>query len=121
MGFAIPEPFCWDESFKVFYDMLDDEHKGLFQGIFNMAKDPKDAGALSWLVTKVDEHFTDEEAEMTKHNYADIGPHQAAHKSFLDKIRGLSTPVDDATVKFAKEWLVNHIKVTDFKYKGKLE
>nr|AQV13642.1 hemerythrin [Galathowenia oculata]AQV13666.1 hemerythrin [Heteromastus filiformis]AQV13773.1 hemerythrin [Themiste pyroides] len=120
MSFPIPEPYVWDESFRVFYDNLDDEHKGLFDAVFKVAGSPKDAGALSHLVTVTDNHFTNEQGMMKAANYGDFSTHCAAHKGFLDKIRGLKAPVDDATIKFAKEWLVNHIKGTDFKYKEKL-
>ena len=43
------------------YDKLDEEHKGLFQGIFKCAENPGDAAALEALFNKVVEHFTTEE------------------------------------------------------------
>nr|AQV13750.1 hemerythrin [Phascolosoma agassizii] len=120
MSFEIPEPYVWDESFKVFYDNLDDEHKGLFKGIFAVAAKPPDGNALSTLVTAVDDHFKYEEGEMQKNKYADYPSHKKIHDEFLGKLRGLKAPVDDKTVHFAKNWLVQHIKTIDFQYKGKL-
>nr|AQV13780.1 hemerythrin [Thysanocardia nigra] len=120
MGFDIPEPYVWDESFKVFYDNLDDEHKGLFQGVFGVAADQASGAALANLCQVTESHFKDEEGMMTKAKYGAFGPHKQAHDEFLGKIKGLSAPVDDGTVAYAKDWLVNHIKGTDFKYKGKL-
>ena len=120
MSYPIPEPYCWDESFKVFYDLLDEEHKGLFKGVFDVAKAPGDACALAHLKDVVEKHFTDEEEMMTKANYSDIGPHKQAHAEFVAKLKGLAAPVSADTIQYAKEWLVNHIKGTDFKYKGKL-
>jgi len=43
------------------YEKLDEEHKGLFKGIFDVAAAPGDAGALSGLVGKVKSHFETEE------------------------------------------------------------
>lgn len=43
------------------YDLLDEEHKGLFKGVFDVAKAPGDAGALAHLKDVVDKHFKDEE------------------------------------------------------------
>eukprot|EP00920_Eleutheroschizon_duboscqi_P018289 GHVT01043616.1.p1 GENE.GHVT01043616.1~~GHVT01043616.1.p1 ORF type:complete len:121 (+),score=25.81 GHVT01043616.1:106-468(+) len=120
MGYDIPEPYVWDESFKVFYANLDEEHKGLFQGVFNVAGDKGSADKLSALVGAVDKHFKNEEGMMQAKSYADFPAHKQAHEAFLGKIKGLKAPVDDATVAFAKDWLVTHIKGTDFKYKGKL-
>jgi len=120
MGFDIPEPFVWDESFKVFYEQLDEEHKGLFQGIFAVAANKGDGAALASLVKKVKDHFSFEESMMQKAKYADFDSHKKLHVEFVGKISALSCPVDDATVTFAKDWLVNHIKGIDFKYKGKL-
>lgn len=120
MGFPIPEPYCWDESFKVFYETLDAEHRGLFDGVFKCAANRGDGGALSGLVAAVKAHFSTEEGMMKKANYADFPAHHKMHEEFVAKISGLKCPLDDATINFAKEWLVNHIKTTDFKYKGKL-
>nr|AQV13574.1 hemerythrin [Ancistrosyllis groenlandica]AQV13691.1 hemerythrin [Naineris laevigata]AQV13701.1 hemerythrin [Alitta succinea]AQV13732.1 hemerythrin [Pectinaria gouldii] len=120
MGYDIPEPYVWDESFKVFYDKLDEEHKGLFKGLFDVAGDKASAGKLAHLVGAVDAHFKNEESMMQAKSYADFPTHKQAHEAFLSKIKGLKAPVDDATVHFAKDWLVTHIKGTDFKYKGKL-
>jgi hemerythrin family non-heme iron protein len=120
MGFEIPEPYVWDESFRVFYETLDEEHKGLFQAVFDVAAARSDAGKLAALVSKTVAHFTTEEGMMQAKNYPDFPAHKQIHETFVAKIKGLSTPVDDATVNFAKDWLVNHIKATDFKYKGLL-
>nr|AQV13591.1 hemerythrin [Arichlidon gathofi]AQV13718.1 hemerythrin [Oligochaeta sp. EP-2017] len=120
MGYDIPEPYVWDDSFKVFYENLDEEHKGLFKGIFDCAKAPGDGNALSHLLKVVCEHFSDEEGMMQKANYGDFAVHKQMHDDFVAKLKGLSCPLSPDTIHFAKDWLVNHIKGTDHKYKGKL-
>jgi hemerythrin family non-heme iron protein len=120
MGYDIPEPYCWDKSFEVFYASIDEEHKGLFNGIFDCAKAPGDAAALKNLLANVVAHFSNEEGMMQKANYEHFASHQKLHVEFVDKLKGLSCPLDAATITFAKDWLVQHIKGVDFKYKGKL-
>ena len=120
MGFDIPEPYVWDESFKVFYEQLDKEHQGLFQGIFACAAARSDAGKLASLTKLVKEHFSYEEGQMSKAGYSDLASHAKIHAEFVTKLENLSCPLDDATINFAKDWLVQHIKGIDFKYKGKL-
>lgn len=115
----IPEPFVWEESFKVFYENLDEEHRGLFDGIFKCAADRGNKGLLEALANKVKAHFTNEEKMMDKASYA-CADHKQKHADFVTKLNSLSTPLDDGSINFAKEWLVDHIKETDFKYKGKL-
>nr|ASW22281.1 hemerythrin [Marphysa sanguinea]ASW22298.1 hemerythrin [Selachohemecus olsoni] len=117
---TIPEPFVWDESFCVFYKQLDDEHKGLFQGIFDCAANKGDAGALKTLSDRVSKHFRNEEGAMDAASY-ECKDHKQKHKDFEAVLAGLSCPLADDKIHYAKDWLVNHIKGTDFKYKGKLK
>nr|AQV13678.1 hemerythrin [Magelona berkeleyi] len=118
--FKIPEPYIWDESFRVFYDNLDEEHKNLFKGIFNVAGDRGSQTNYDSLLKVVKHHFADEEGMMSKANYGGFAGHKAAHDDFVDKLSGLKTPLSDGDVNYAKEWLVNHIKGIDFKYKKQL-
>nr|ASW22283.1 hemerythrin [Micromenia fodiens] len=120
MGFDVPEPYVWDESFRVDYDTIDTEHKGLFVAIFDCCKAPADGGKLSFLVQKVVDHFATEEKMFAAANYADAAGHKKIHDEFVAKIKTLSAPIDAATGDFAKNWLVNHIKGIDTKYMGKL-
>ncbi|CAH1796368.1 unnamed protein product [Owenia fusiformis] len=122
MSFEIPEPYVWDDSFCVFYALLDDEHKGLFKGIFDLAAKPTDAAVLGSLISLVEKHFADEEEMMIAKKYDEklLTPHQKAHRDFVSDLKGLAAPVNKDSIDFAKKWLVNHIKGTDFKYKGRL-
>ena len=43
---------------------------------------------------------------MDKAGYDGVRPHKRAHKDFLSKIKGLSAPLSDATIDYAKEWSV---------------
>jgi len=116
----IPEPFKWDQSFAVFYQRLDDEHRGLFDGIFAVAASPGDAGVLSSLKTKVADHFKYEESEYEKVGGYDVAGHKAKHAEFLKAAGGVNVPVSTDQVVFMKQWLVDHITNTDFTYKGKM-
>nr|AQV13623.1 hemerythrin [Delaya leruthi] len=121
MGFEIPEPFKWDESFRVFYENLDEQHKGLFNAIFDCAKSPGDAAALSHLDKVIVAHFANEEQMMTAKSYDGYKEHKTAHDDFVATLKGLKTPLSNDNLHYAKDWLVNHIKGIDFKYKGKLK
>eukprot|EP00092_Neocalanus_flemingeri_P009425 GFUD01010140.1.p1 GENE.GFUD01010140.1~~GFUD01010140.1.p1 ORF type:complete len:120 (-),score=32.39 GFUD01010140.1:93-452(-) len=116
----IPEPFKWDESFAVFYQQIDDEHKGLFDGIFAVHASPGDAAVLDSLKGKVVAHFTYEEGQYEKVADHDVAGHKAKHAEFLKAAGGINTPVSTDQVIFMKQWLVDHITNTDFTYKGKL-
>ena len=43
---------------------------------------------------------------MVKANYSDTANHKQIHKDFLAKIKSLKAPLDDASLKWAKEWWV---------------
>nr|AQV13694.1 hemerythrin [Nephtys incisa] len=120
MVFEIPDPFKWNESFRTFYEQIDEEHKGLFDGIFACCE-KNDAATLQALVAKVKEHFENEEKLMTEKKYSDLDAHKAIHAKFIGDLNGLSAPLKDDKIIYAKEWLVNHIKGTDFKYKDQLD
>merc|ERR1711890_1418 len=117
---AIPEPFKWDESFAVFYARLDDEHRGLFDGIFAVAASPNDAAVLAALKTLVVNHFSYEESQYEKIPGYDVAGHKAKHAEFLKAAGPLQVPITPAQVIFMKQWLVDHITNTDFTYKGKI-
>ncbi|MRC56899.1 hypothetical protein GH877_30015, partial [Bacillus thuringiensis] len=87
---------------------------------FNCATDPANATLITKLYDVTAAHFSEEEGMMDKANYSDVTSHKQIHKGFLEKINELKTPLDDTTINWAKQWLVDHIMTIDFKYKGLL-
>nr|AQV13738.1 hemerythrin [Pectinaria gouldii] len=120
MPFTVPEPYCWDDSFMTFYDQVDNEHKGLFQIIFDVAINPICSETLKKCLDLMVAHFTYEQGVMIRANYHGFPAHKAAHDEFIGKLSRLTAPVNSDDVDFCKDWLVQHVKNFDFDYRGKL-
>ncbi|XP_013413158.1 myohemerythrin [Lingula anatina] len=116
---AMPEPYVWDRTFRTFYDKIDEQHMALFVGLFNVAESNLDED-VELAVKVFTKHFHDEEEMMKAANYENYEEHVKIHKAFLDDMKLWQSPVAGSTIAIAKDWLVNHIKIQDFKYKGKL-
>merc|ERR1712112_259786 len=118
--FSVPDPYRWDESFTVKMPQIDDEHRGLFNGILLVERENNEEN-LKAATVKYHDHFTFEEG-LFKQTMSDdyIEDHLGKHKAFLDRFDKWTSPVPEAELTWAKNWLVQHIKNTDFKYVGSL-
>merc|ERR1712142_823429 len=118
--YPVPDPYRWDESFTVELPRIDDEHRGLFNAILLIERD-NTKEHLTDAYIKYRDHFEYEEGlfSQTKDDeYVDS--HKMKHKTFMDKMTGWSAPVSQDQLNWAKNWLVQHIKNTDFEYVGEM-
>ena len=129
------EQFQWKEAYSVGTPALDDQHKTLISLINELDTIEREGGGdlrdvmdkLDWYV---DEHFTLEENMMADAGYEDLDAHAAKHREFCDWLKAAKTHMatvgigHDALLKaindHLKEWLAEHILVSDMAYKNKL-
>ena len=114
--FPVPDPYRWDESFAVEMPQIDDEHRGLFNGILLIERDNNENN-LKKVAIKFQDHFTLEEhlfKQTMSNEY--IADHIGKHTDFLARFGTWTSPVPESELTWAKNWLVQHIKNTDFKY-----
>jgi len=116
----VPIPYVWDESFATMYKKLDDEHRYLFQKIWECFESRDSQYCLLNMVANMQAHFTSEEASMKASKHDNYTRHKQVHDAYMEKLKHFTVPVADKDIKYCMSWLVNHIKNTDFKYKGKL-
>ena len=119
----VPNPYIWDNSFAVFYKQMDDEHKPLFSCLEDLTHDADNADLLSSCLASYEEHFANEQKfflESATYPAEEAYQHINKHNAFFATMRGVSSPVPDKWLSYAKNWLVQHIKNTDFRYKGKM-
>ena len=119
MATTIPSPFNWDSSFCVGNNELNEQHKKLFALINALDANRSSASALKELLDFVVVHFKTEEDLFAKVNFSDSASHKETHDKFVQDALNLKS-VGDAEIQFIKQWLVNHIKGSDMKYKGVL-
>ncbi len=119
----------WDQSLSVGDPTIDADHKHLID-LFNQLHDAMSAGkgrdsmdgTLRELVRYTQEHFAREERAMERTRYPEMDAHKAEHRKLIEQVSGLmkeweagKSSVTIHTMQFLRDWLTNHIKVTDTK------
>ncbi|KAI0215506.1 Myohemerythrin, partial [Lamellibrachia satsuma] len=120
MAFEIPAPYVWDESFRVFHDNIDAEHKAIFEAVVTCSKNPSSAAYINTFCKVTEDHFKDEEGMMKKAKYSDYINHQQIHNDFLMKIKTLKTPLDEASVSWVKQCFVMRSALERFLVQAKM-
>ena len=119
----------WQEAYSVGSALMDNHHKELVRmtnELFRGCERNEDVfpflRTIQNAVNYAKTHFSVEERIMQKINYPEYSLHKAEHESFVLELlkqmnnfeQGKCTSLDFAL--FLKNWLLNHIAVTDKKY-----
>ena len=126
-------PTTWNNSFSVGIEQIDDQHKDLFNCIADLEKsvanpDEKQRwNSIHYSIMKLQDyvriHFSVEECLMEVLGYPGRAAHIREHNKFVKVVSDLerrSITQNNITaneiVEFLRDWLVNHIAVTDQDY-----
>ena len=122
----------WDDKYSVGLSIVDEEHKELI-GILNKAVFAKEHNVnpeeikevLREMTIYVLTHFKTEETYMIEFNYPEYQYHKEEHHDFsiktiayLDKVIKGDYQIANEILEYLKQYLVNHIQVTDKNYIG---
>ena len=125
----------WTEKYSVGMDEIDNQHKGLviiIKEVFNLMSEGQAKNKLNeifdHLTDYTKKHFYTEEKMMIKYAYSSYDEHVEEHSKFIDKLESLKSEFKDGKVTISlevlsllKDWLLNHILISDKKYAPILE
>jgi len=122
----------WLDELSVGVKLFDDDHKKLVGFVNKLHMGMKSGegiasmtGVLDGLVNYTVEHFKHEEDLFKEHSYPGYEAHKNEHQALVKKVgefqeqlqQGKSSFTFELMI-FLRDWLVNHIKGTDMKYKA---
>jgi hemerythrin len=125
----------WTEEMSVGVPRLDDHHRRLIDltnqlGTAIAAGDTQatTGAVLGELIRYVYYHFGEEERLMEAAGYAELASHRQHHKAMAEHVRDLEERYDrdpDAVMtqdlhSFLADWLINHIRSEDLRYRAAL-
>ncbi len=120
----------WNNKYSVRISIIDEEHKKLF-GIINKTIDAKEHNdneeelkdVLEEMTRYALEHFETEEAYMIEFDYPEYYSHSEEHYGFItktiayfDRVVNGDYHISNELLEYLKQWVVNHIQVTDRQY-----
>lgn len=119
----------WDDSFKIGVELIDRQHKALFDAMdalyaaCSVGKGRQEVvKTAEFLENYVVKHFSDEEVLQQKSGYPKYRAHKKIHDDFIAQVRTLKNDIAEhgpTIVSVAKMntmlsgWLLNHIKNVD--------
>ena len=122
--------FKWDNAFNTDIATIDTQHKviikilnELYNVVYIDKKEDKLDGIIYELVQYTVYHFGEEEKLFEKYSYIEEQDHIMEHRKFIERVKEFTeiNSTDSSTlvfelIEFLKEWLIEHILVTDRKY-----
>jgi hemerythrin len=122
----------WSDEYLIGEATIDSEHKGLFVLVNDFhsrwqAKGTREeiALVLHKLVLYAEEHFRHEEAVMDAAGYPRLAEHHTVHADMFEQIFKLreeyeqqDNHLEQDTMRFVRNWLVNHIVQHDFEFRA---
>lgn len=129
--------FAWQEGFCIGVDIIDKEHRRLFQIInklFHFKEEEKDnqwicQEGIKYFKGHAVQHFTDEEAYMESIGYEGLERHRAIHRGFRETTlpileeelqqSGYSTEAMEHFLGVCAGWLIGHTLTEDQAIRGK--
>ena len=120
----------WNTDFAVKVTQFDHDHQLLFKMVNELhdamlAKKGREVlgGVLSQLASYTHQHFSAEERAMLRTSYPGYRQHVEEHRQLTDKVMEFMTEFEKGNALisidlliFLRQWLENHIKVTDRAY-----
>lgn len=123
----MPTQINWLPQYSVNNEIIDDQHKYLFDlcnTLYKLVENPvatqSTKEALIGLTDYIDIHFSEEENHFREHPL--FTEHKELHQGFIKQINGYIADYNKGTLKlivladFMCEWLMNHIAVIDGQY-----
>lgn len=119
----------WDEEMKLGVDLFDHHHKRWVAALNEVFKAINEAAPSQIIGDSIEKfrrysyfHLRVEEEKMAEYEYPGLEAHKVEHDKYRGKIKELKKAheageqINSELMKFLKEWLLNHIEVTDQKY-----
>lgn len=120
----------WTDNYLTGFKEIDNQHKALvvlINELFNLMQEGKAKKHLDdifdHLTDYTKKHFFEEEKMMVKYAFKEFNEHKEEHKKFIDQLAKLKSDfkkekvtISIETLNFLKNWLLNHILVTDMRY-----
>lgn len=118
----------WEDRYALGVDEMDREHKEILAGINELIR-AMNASDFSQIrkafedlkVTTLD-HFSDEEAFMSRIGYPSLDSHKKVHENLVSKLLSFAPQIADGSLdrpmlaSFLRNWLFTHIMGIDAKY-----
>lgn len=121
----------WNKKHSIGISIIDEEHKN-FINIVNSAfvatqynnNQEKIENVLNEMIDFAWNHFKTEEFYMKEFNYAEYQLHKEEHLDFIhrtisysERITKGNYKVSNEILEYLKQWLANHVQITDQKYR----
>jgi len=122
----------WSTNLSVNVAEIDSQHQHLVNFINDLSEAMKEgkgkdvAGEIiSGMILYAQTHFATEEKYFDKFGYPETLMHKEEHNAFVKKVTEFKNDFDKGKqllsiplLSFLRDWLVNHINVSDMKYSG---